>query len=160
MLCARSGRQRGYFNLAGDVTREAARPPHGSLNRKPVVGSAKEQTAPPQSCATWTVPHTRPRQSTTTITHQSALLCTYGGGILLIILAFNNRLFLCSSLDLILNLFSSHARDDIDYGICNIETMMCIVYFEYRCVKLFNFNRKNNILIYCNYSNKWYFIVI
>ncbi|CAH0725928.1 unnamed protein product, partial [Brenthis ino] len=68
VLCARSGRQRGYFNLAGDVTREAARPPHGSLNRKPVAGSAKEQTAPPQSCATWTMPNTRPRQSTSTIT--------------------------------------------------------------------------------------------
>ncbi|GBP12448.1 hypothetical protein EVAR_75858_1 [Eumeta japonica] len=58
----RKPQQQGYFNLAGDATREGAPPPppHGSLNRKATAGSAKEQTPPPQSCATWTMSMPRP----------------------------------------------------------------------------------------------------
>lgn len=91
--------------MAEDVTREAARSLHGSLNRKPDAASAKEQTAPSQSCATRTVLNTeRSRQSFNTLL------------MILTTTVFNNSL----NTDLILKL-CSHIGDNTDYGIFNIE---------------------------------------
>lgn len=65
----RWSRGSGDISIWPETRPERPRGLHGSLNRKPAADSAKEQTPPSQSCATWTMPNTGPRQSTTTITH-------------------------------------------------------------------------------------------